>query len=277
MPLPHLHLDPAVLRETTLRDVEGGHDLESRRQGVAQPQRGAHDLVENAIHPVAGPELLFVRLDVDVRRAPLDRLGEEVIRQFHDGRVVDAPREVGGVDLLLPDDLEVLVEFGDDVPELHRAVEELVDLRRDLALGGENELHRVPRLEPDAVDDRHVGGVGHRNDHLRPHAVDGKGEVLLDHLLGEEADDLGIDLVFRKIDDREAELAAEVREELLFLDESGLHQDGSDPLVRLLLGFECTPQLVGADQVPFEKHFADLVDRHRHGIHLYLNKSLLRY
>jgi len=205
---------------------------------------------------------------VDVGRPPLDGLGQEVVRQLHDRRVVDGALEVGDLVLLLADDLEVLVEVGDDVLELHRAVEELVDRRGDVPLGGEDELDRVAGLEADPVDDRHAGGVGDGDDHLRAHAVDGEGEVLLHHLLGEQPHDIGVDLVFGKVHHGQTELAPEEGEELLLLDVPRLHQDRADPFMGPFLGFEGAAQLIGSEQVPFKEHFPDFRCDGRHAVPL---------
>jgi len=65
--------------------------------------------------------------------------------------------------------------------------------------------------------------------------------MLLDHLLREKADDLGVDLVLGQVHDGQIELAAQEGEEFLFLYVPGLHENGADPLPGLLLGLQRGP------------------------------------
>jgi hypothetical protein len=67
--------------------------------------------VEDAVDTEANPELLLVRLDVDVRRSRLQRLDQYEIRYLDDRRRLGRLREVDEVDLLafLPaDDVDVV-------------------------------------------------------------------------------------------------------------------------------------------------------------------------
>ena len=79
-------LDAAVLRQPLLRDVELGHDLDARDDGVAKLHRRVHDVVENPVNAVANAELPFVRLDVDVARPLLDGGHQHDIDETDDGR-----------------------------------------------------------------------------------------------------------------------------------------------------------------------------------------------
>jgi hypothetical protein len=146
---------------------------------------------------------------VYVRGPPLDRVRQDEIDELDHGGIVQAPFELGGVDLLLPDDLQFVVQLRDDVLELERLVEKLVDRSGDILLGGHHEFHGVAGLEPDGVKDRHVGGIRDRNDQLRPHPVDRKRHVLLYHVLGKEADHFRVDLVLGQVDHRDIELPPE--------------------------------------------------------------------
>ena len=194
---------------------------------------------------------------MDVRCAPFDRLGEHEVGELDDRGVVDPPLLVQGLEILLPHDLQVFVQLGDDVLEIHRLVEELVDRGGDVLLGRQHQLHRVTGLEPDGVDDRHVRRIGHGHDQLRPDAVDREREVLLDHFLGQEADDFDVDLVFGEVDHGNVELAPQESQQFRLLDEAGLDEDRSDPLLGLLLGIESVPQLLGGDDVPLQQDLPD--------------------
>ena len=65
-------LDAAVLRKTLLGDVQLGHDLDAGRDRVAELHRRLHHVVEDAVDAEPDPELLLVRLDVDVARPLLN-------------------------------------------------------------------------------------------------------------------------------------------------------------------------------------------------------------
>ena len=77
----HLDLDPAVLGKALLRDVQLGHDLDARGQGVAQLHGQGHDVVEDAVDAEADPELLLVGLDVDVGGPALQGVDEQDVRR----------------------------------------------------------------------------------------------------------------------------------------------------------------------------------------------------
>jgi hypothetical protein len=60
------HGDPAVLRESPLRDVELGHDLDARNDRGGQPVRRRIDGPEYAVDAVAHAQLVIHRFDVNV-------------------------------------------------------------------------------------------------------------------------------------------------------------------------------------------------------------------
>ena len=104
-------LDAAVLRQPLLGDVELGHDLQARRDRVAELHRRRHHVVENAVDAEPDAELLLVRLDVDVARALLDRGHQHQVHQPDDRRLAPLPLERGDVDLLqLLEHLDVVVD-----------------------------------------------------------------------------------------------------------------------------------------------------------------------
>jgi hypothetical protein len=57
--------------------------------------RRAHDLVQHAVDAEADAQVVLGRLDVDVRRAVLDRLGDEQVDELDDRRVLDDLLDVG--------------------------------------------------------------------------------------------------------------------------------------------------------------------------------------
>ena len=92
--LPTVSEMPAVLGKAVLGDVHVGHDLEpgGHRRGDG-PGRGG-DVVEDAVDPVADPQVLAGGLDVDVRGPLVERLEDEEVDVADDGGVVDDRLEV---------------------------------------------------------------------------------------------------------------------------------------------------------------------------------------
>ena len=76
-----LHGEPAVLGEAPLRDVEVRHDLDARQDGRLHLLGRVHHVVEHAVDPVAHAEDLLVRLQVDVRGALPDGVGDDQVHE----------------------------------------------------------------------------------------------------------------------------------------------------------------------------------------------------
>jgi hypothetical protein len=130
----HLQLDPAVLGEAALRDVQLAHDLHAARERVLELERRPHHLVQHPVDPVADPELLLVGLDVDVAGRPLHRVGEDQVHELDDGRVLGGLLELLDVDVLARvHQLEVhLVEIAHHRLQRGGLVVILVDRRADV-------------------------------------------------------------------------------------------------------------------------------------------------
>ena len=84
----HLQHDAAVLRQPLFADVELGHDLEARGDGVLQLQRRIHDRLQDAVNAEADAEFFFVGLHVNVAGAALHRIGEDQVHELDDGGFV---------------------------------------------------------------------------------------------------------------------------------------------------------------------------------------------
>ena len=59
-------------------------NLDAREHGAQQPPRGAVALDQHAVDPVADPDAVFERLDVDVRRPQLHGLADDQLHQPDD-------------------------------------------------------------------------------------------------------------------------------------------------------------------------------------------------
>ena len=83
---PTRDLDPPVLGAAALGDVDFGQNLDTRQDRPQQPLGGRIALHQHAIDPVADPDAVFERLDVDVRGPGFDRLGDDHLHQADDRR-----------------------------------------------------------------------------------------------------------------------------------------------------------------------------------------------
>jgi len=212
-----LHLDAAVLGQAALGDVQLGHHLDARRDGVLQPQWRLHDLVQHAVDAEADAEHLLVRLHVDVAGALADGVGEERVHQLDDRRLLGGLLQLLEVDLVLgADDLHALAHLRE-----HRVVlgvrVVVVALDRRLQNRGRRgrHLHVVAGEELHLVDGHEVRRVGHRDGERGAHEARRDDVVLADERGRHDAEDFLRDVQGQRVDDRQAVLALEVREELL--------------------------------------------------------------
>ena len=97
----------------------------------------------------------------------------------------------------------------------------------DLGLGGHHRLDVVARHELDVVHGEHVGRVGHRDRERGARSRERDDLVLLRRLGGDQLDDGGVDLELADRDRGNAELLAEERGDLGFLDEAQRDQRDS--------------------------------------------------
>ena len=83
-----LHPGAAILRKATLRDVELRHDLHARHHGGVDGFRLDRGLAQEAVHAVADPEILLVRLEVEVGSALAHRLVHHRVHEADDRAVL---------------------------------------------------------------------------------------------------------------------------------------------------------------------------------------------
>ncbi len=88
--------DAAVLRQTPLGNIQGGHDFQAGndREGEVFGRRG--HFVKGAVHAVADFEFVLERLEMDVAGAVLDGLKENEVDETDDGGLVGEVFQVGG-------------------------------------------------------------------------------------------------------------------------------------------------------------------------------------
>ena len=134
LPSGHPGRDPPVLRQPALRDVDAGDELDARgHRGEAF--HGLRELrVQHAVDAHPHRELRFARLHMDVGRAEIHRLREQVVHELDDGRLLrHLPQVPGAV---------ARVQALDRLLLLHEVQQTI-----DLVVGGEAEGHGLPGEE----------------------------------------------------------------------------------------------------------------------------------
>ena len=84
----HGRLDAAIMRQSSLGDIELGHDLDSRGQRSPERRRNEPLLLQESVDPIADRDRVASWLDVDVGSAPFDRPGDDLIDKPDDWRLV---------------------------------------------------------------------------------------------------------------------------------------------------------------------------------------------
>jgi len=241
-------------------DVELRENLQTRGDGVLQLQRRIHDLVEDPVDAEPDAELLLVRLDVDVRRAALDRVGHDQVHEFDDRRFFGTFRERLYIELfIILEDFEVgalrLLQVFHDLLQLERRSGAVVVVDRgfDSELGGHDRLDVVARHELDVVHGEHVGRIGHRDRDRRAGLVDGKDVVLARDVGVDQLDHRGIDFEVIEVDRRHTELLRKTLSNVLFGDEAELDEGLAQFRAGVLLDLQRVFELILSDQAGFSE------------------------
>jgi hypothetical protein len=207
-----------------------------------------HLIVQHAIDAVADADLLFVRLEVDVRCALLDRAQQDRVAQANDRRVFGELLEIdavafevflGELDLFLVEALHDLV-----VGDLGFLRVIALDGFRDGGFGRDDRLDVVAGREFDVVDGVQVRRIGHRHDERAAGPRHRDDLVALAHLLGDELQHLDVDLVLFQIDGLNLVLLAQEIGDLLVRDEAHLGERVAETRAVLALGFLGFSQLL---------------------------------
>jgi hypothetical protein len=264
--LPVLQLDASVLRHATLGDVQLRHDLEARDQRGLELHRRLHDFHQRAVDAVAHADVVLEALEVDVRRAALDRIREDGVDQLDDGRVLHLRLERGGGDFLVGvlEDLDVafLIHVLDHVHQVgdltvHRRFVDLVDGALDRELSPDDGEDVVPRDELEILEHAEVRRVGHRDGERASIPLEREDEVLHREIGGDELGDAGVDLEPGEVDRGHLELAREDLRELGLLNEAELDEVVADAGAALLLLLDCLIELLARDELLAHEEIAE--------------------
>ena len=134
--------------------------------------------MERPVDAVADPDLLLVRLDVDVGDALEDRVGEQSVDELHDRSGVDLGLEGSYRDVVLRilDDLHVLgPELLEEIrhSEAVAATVVIVQVFSERVLADDDRFDLKAGNELQVVDRAQVRGIDHRHRERAPYLTEG--------------------------------------------------------------------------------------------------------
>ena len=185
--------------------------------------RDRRRLDEHAVDAEAHAQLGALGLEVDVRGALLDRLGDDLVDELDDRRSsADSRRSTISAG---PPSLEVLVERRSDSTTSSRRVMRLMSAG-DVLAAGDRGADLEARHDRDVVDRQDVGGVGHRDEQRALVDVgDRDGLVALGGGGAEEVGGGHVDRELRQVEVVEAVALGDGAGELVLGDRALLEQD----------------------------------------------------
>ena len=236
-----LHVEAAVLRQALFGNVQAGHQLETQDQRCADLGIGLGLHVQHAIDAEADHQLFFTRLDVDVGGTRLDRFLEHRIQQLHHRRIVGGVgqaqhgleiaatehRHVGGQLLRQPGDF-----FG--VPIM------TVEHQHQLAFHHHRQRDLAPQHTGDFVKSREIGRIGKPDQQhvLLLIVIQHQGAVATRRRLGQQVDELGLELIVHQIDEGGLQLAPQRPGDMRFGNKTGIDEDAPQLAPGQLLFFQ---------------------------------------
>ena len=195
----HRELDAAILGQAALGDVEARHDLDARDDRGAQLQGRRFDLAQHAVDAIAYAQVLFERLDVDVRGPRLDRPRDQPVDDPHHRRL--ARQIAQPLDVILGAEFALIVDLLNGLPGRpaapEQALERGLDVRRHADPGqhrlAREQLHRADRVAIKRIRHRHrqaFCGIGERHDarlfeEIRADPITGQRQIRIVGLAGQ--------------------------------------------------------------------------------------------
>jgi hypothetical protein len=247
-------LDPSVLRQPPLGDVQVGHDLETGDDRGLQALGRRQHLLEHAVHPKADAQLLLVGLPVQVGGTTPDGVQQDHVHQLHHrclvGRLLQL-EDVPDDRVLVGDDLEGRIggELGQQIGNRGwRAAVVTLDGTADRLAGGDHGKHGQARHRRDLVHRDDVGGIGHRQGQAVLEAGQRQHVVLARDVHGDQGQHLGGDRVLLDRHRGQAVFLREHLDQLLFADEAALGEHLAEPLLRATMLAHRRVQLIRGDQ-----------------------------
>jgi hypothetical protein len=185
-------LHAAVLRHSLLGDVQAADDLDARRELVLDRDRRLRDLAQFAVDAKAHPIVVFVGLEVQVRRARIDRVDQHLLQEAHHRRVLDLGGHLGGLGarVRLVGDVELEVGRGQGVQHLAGAGRCGLEQLGELVVLDDDPLGRELGREFDALRGFLVRRICTADEQAVPAPAEDDdlilcGELAVDHALGQ--------------------------------------------------------------------------------------------
>ena len=225
-----------------------------------KPPRRRFHLVQHAVDAVAHDQPVLERLDVDVRGAHLQRVGDHQ-------RDEPDHRRLGGQVLELLDvgverELVALLDVADDLAEL-RLAGTVEALERGLELGGDrhHRLHLPPGDHAERVDRIRVGRVGHGKHQLVGILVDRQRARFAQEARGDlflENRQLGIRSA---VDERQTQLVRQRLGDIALRDQPQRHQQRAELLAGIRLQAQRALERGGIELAALDENFAKALSR----------------
>jgi hypothetical protein len=129
----------------------------------------------------------------------------------------------------------------------------------DIGRRGHHGLHLLAGDRPDVVEGEDVRRIRHRHDQHGILVADGQRAITSSHLLGDERRCARIDLEVAEVDEIEADLPSQGRNEVGLTNEAEVDQDPAEGAAEPLLLGQGRPQLILGDQALIEQDLAELL------------------
>ena len=155
------HADTAILRQALLGDIHVRHDLDARNDGGLEPGqlRRERGLVEDAVHAVADTELVFHGLHVDIRRAFLVGLPDDLVHETDNGRFLIQLAQIGLHQGFVGGDLNTMVILHQLFHRVGADAVELLGGVGDVAQEGQRQLDAHAGGQAQGIHEARVEGV----------------------------------------------------------------------------------------------------------------------
>src|SRR6185436_1537394 len=157
--VPNFYVEAPVLWQPSFRDVQPGHELQPQdhRGGDFRVRFGLH--VQHAVDPEADEHLVFLRFDMNVRNAHLDRVLEHGLQQLHHRRILGSGGhpERGKIDGFA----ELRTEFQSQPADFLGTSIDPVDGLQKQGLADDSQLNIAFQNTIDLIVGEQVGWIGH--------------------------------------------------------------------------------------------------------------------
>jgi len=217
-----------------LGDVQTRDDLDAADGGGGRAPRDRHDVAQQAVDPVADPQVAGLRLDVHVAGPGADGVGEHHVDEPDDGRRLDGLR--GDVDLGRVVGVQPL-EQGVDVGGVLRQRPRAGQVVAYLAVG-RHQHDQLPDagVELDVVQREHVGRVGGGDGDAGADPLEHQDPAALGDRPGQQPYVVGHDDGAAEVDQRQPEGLGERLRDLALGAEAGFDDHCAEPLAGALVG-----------------------------------------